>query len=74
MARLYTAKLIVSEIQKAQIELLDSSLVSFSHVEGVGAVALFEYIEGTQDQTAINSIISILDNAQVIQVTRRTVN
>lgn len=74
MARLYTAKVIVSETQKAQIELLDSSLVSFSHVEGVGGVALLEYIEGTQDENVVNSIVDILGDAQVIQITRRTVN
>lgn len=73
MARLYTAKVIVSETQKAQIERLNSNLVSFSHIDGVGGVALIEYIEGTQDKTIVNSIINILDNAQVIQISRRTI-
>ena len=73
MARLYTAKIIVSEMQKAQIEQMATNLVSFSHVEGVGSVALLEYIEGTQDNNTVNTIIDILDNAQVIQISRRTV-
>lgn len=75
MARLYTAKIIVSETQKAQIERLqeDATLVSFSYVESIGNVAVLEYIEGRQDGETVNAIVNLLGDAQVIQISRRTV-